>query len=152
METKMIFNIKPVLVLVLSISISFIACKVEPEIIHFGEDQCYSCKMMIVDNRFGGELVSKKGRIIKFDAMECLIEHINKTGEEDHKFIMAIDYANPGTLIDARKATFYISQDIPSPMGANLSVYSSETPSISIIKSSKGDFYNWIEVKKVLKR
>ena len=49
------------------------ACTVEPQPIQYGRDNCAFCKMTIVDGRYGSELVSSKGKVFKFDAVECLI-------------------------------------------------------------------------------
>jgi len=51
-----------------SVSIALIAglfltsCTPKPEKIAFGKDNCAECKMPIMDPKFGGEIVTKKGK------------------------------------------------------------------------------------------
>ena len=37
-------------------------CNPKPEKITFGKDNCAECKMTIMDPKFGGEIVTKKGK------------------------------------------------------------------------------------------
>lgn len=132
--------------------ILILACKIEPVPISFGEDQCYACKMMISDQRFGGELVTQKGKIYKFDAMECLIDYLNEHDESTFKHILTIDFLSPGKLIDAKKAHYLINAEIPSPMGANLSVYSDPVEANKRRNTNNATLFNWPEIKNELSR
>ena len=38
------------------------SCSTEPEPLHYGTDVCHFCKMTLVDNKFGAELVTKNGK------------------------------------------------------------------------------------------
>ena len=40
-------------------------CNPKPEKIAIGKDACAECKMTIMDPKFGGEIVSKKGKVFK---------------------------------------------------------------------------------------
>jgi copper chaperone NosL len=152
METEMISIKSFPYFLFLFIIILVGSCIVEPQPIDFGADQCFSCKMMIADQRFGGELVSNKGKIQKFDAMECLIEYVKKNDEEDFKYILSVNFAQPRELINAKTAYYYIDPEIPSPMGANLSVYESPNDIHVATQNSQGKIMNWDEIKKEIQR
>lgn len=110
----------------LILTIAFIiGCSQGPKPINYGTDICSMCRMKIMDNKFGAEVVTYKGKIYKFDSDECLIAYLN-TGtlkpEQKGQFIVT-DYAHPGNLIDAEKAFYLQSEKVPSPMGANISSY-----------------------------
>ena len=45
----------------------FMSCNTKPEPFAIGKDNCSFCKMGIIDPRFGGEMITKKGKIYKFD-------------------------------------------------------------------------------------
>lgn len=94
-------------------------CEIKPEEIHYGEDQCAYCKMNIMDSKFGGEFVTTKGKIYKFDAVECMIPFQHEH-DGAFKFILVTPYDQPGTLVDREEVTFIISDTIRSPMGAHL--------------------------------
>ena len=101
------------------------ACSLDPKPIVYGEDQCHACKMMIADPRFGSELVTTKGKIYTYDAIECLVPAYLESGANTFAHVLVSDYENPGNLIDARQAAFLISEMVPSPMGRYLSAYRS---------------------------
>ena len=56
------------------------SCSVEPQAIAIGKDLCDECHMTIMDPKFGGEVVTKKGKVFKFDDVHCLIR-FSKSGK-----------------------------------------------------------------------
>lgn len=104
-----------------------VGCKVKPEPIVFGEDHCSYCKMSIADPKFGAELVTDKGKIYKFDAMECLVPYMEENPAE-YAFIMGIALDQPGELISVDSLHFVISEQINSPMGGNIGGFLTEFP------------------------
>jgi len=108
------------LALTLFLGISVLSCSVSPEPINFGEDHCAHCKMKIVDPKFGGELVTRKGRIYKFDALECLIPYLDENNVTEYAHVLAIAYDFPKTLFNVNELGFEIDPAYNSPMGMNL--------------------------------
>src|SRR5690606_41654244 len=53
------------------------ACSVGPEPLRYGEDACHSCRMTLMDKKFGAEVVSVKGKVFKFDDMNCMVNFLN---------------------------------------------------------------------------
>ncbi|NHE57147.1 nitrous oxide reductase accessory protein NosL [Cyclobacterium plantarum] len=119
MHTNSIVDIHMAFILLL-IPVLLSACSTDPEPIAFGKDQCSYCKMTISDPRFGGELVTTKGKVYKFDAMECLIPYKKENEEHDFAHILGIAYDEPGKLIAVQQLNFIISEQYQSPMGAHL--------------------------------
>ena len=104
--------------------------------------------MTVVDKTHAAEYVTKKGRSYPFDAVECLIWKLSKDNNEDKmEYILVADYANPGNLIDAKSATYLISENVKSPMGANLSAFSSKKEALQVKNKQGGKLYNWNEIK-----
>lgn len=124
----------------------FMACSIEPEPIHFGEDACHFCKMAIVDNQHAAEFVTKKGKVYKFDAAECMLNQLKTFDEATIKMFLVSDYASPGKLTDAKTATYLISKTIPSPMGAFLSAFELELDAVKTQKTSGGEIYTWAQL------
>jgi copper chaperone NosL len=145
---------KIILNFILALSLVFIACKSDPEPINFGTDECAHCKMTIVDKKFGAEIVSKKGKIFKFDAAECMINFVNKgrLNENEVEQYLVIDFTQPEKLIDAVNAVYLISENLPSPMGANLSAYPDKSSAEAAKNNKGGNNYGWEELKNKLKR
>ena len=125
----------------------FPSCKVEPEAIHYGQDQCNFCKMNIVDKAHAAQNVSVKGKQFKYDAIECLIRDLNKKEASQIAINRVADYGNPGEMIDAVNAHFIISPGIKSPMGANLSALSNKDKAKDLIAEHGGDLFDWTGVQ-----
>ncbi len=121
------------------------ACSTKPDEIKFGIDQCALCKMIISEHRFGAEIVTKKGKIFKYDAAECMFNSLSlgNVNYDDVAGFYVIDSANPKQLTDALNATYLISEKLPSPMGANLSAYSKKTDAEANHKQYGGDLKTW---------
>lgn len=124
-----------------------ISCKVEPQAIEYGKDQCSFCVMNIVDKTHSAQYVTKKGKQYKFDAIECMVNDINEKGEENLAFVLVADYYKPGQMIDARAATYLISPEIKSPMGANLSAFATKNGAEELQNKHTGDIYIWEALK-----
>lgn len=120
------------------------ACKKGPEPIQYGKDPCDFCKMTISDPKFGGEIVTQKGRVYKYDAVECMINAI-KEGRKDHAQILATPYDLPYTLKSKDSLVFVISPDIHSPMGANLAAFSNRLALDSLL-DKKASIISWDEL------
>ena len=44
--------------------------------------------MTIVDNKHSAELVTTKGKVYKFDAIECMIRHLQNIEDQQYQFIL----------------------------------------------------------------
>ena len=132
-------------------AVLFSSCTREPEAIHFGKDLCHHCKMTIIDNKFGAEIVTAKGKIFKFDAVECLRDYYGKeyknTASEDDLYL-TVDYNSPGNFIDATNATFLNDAEIKSPMGGNLAAFSTTQFAEQQLKSAEGKILTWKDLLK----
>lgn len=122
------------------------SCTIQPKKIEYGKDACHFCRMNIVDQQHAAELVSNKGKAFMFDATECMIDHLEEIDAAQMELFLVADYNNPGNLMDAKKATFIISKNIPSPMGAFLSALSTKEEALNLQKSKGGKLYNWNEL------
>jgi copper chaperone NosL len=126
-----------------------LSCSSSPEPIQFGKDGCYSCKMTLVDKRFGAEIVTKKGKTYKFDDVSCMIDFM-RTGEvpsSEIKHELLIDYAQPEKLIDAATATLVHSDNIRSPMNGNIAAFSTKESADKHNGQWKGEVTSWSALK-----
>lgn len=121
------------------------ACKTEPQPIGFGSDGCEFCKMTIMDNKFGAELITAKGKVYKFDSAECMIRYIktNKMDAAKMQALLVVDHVSSGKLIDATGANYYHSENHPSPMGAGLSAFEKNEDRSLFIKTYGGESWTW---------
>ncbi|NNC49244.1 MAG: hypothetical protein HKO01_01775 [Flaviramulus sp.] len=124
----------------------FFGCNVSPKPIDYGNDGCNFCKMTIVDKVHAAEIVTKKGKVYKFDATECMINFMNDFETSEIKLYLSNNFTQPEKLIDATKATFLISENIPSPMGAYLSAFNNKVEAEKTQKENGGVLYTWSQL------
>lgn len=123
-----------------------VSCEVEAKKINFGHDACSFCKMTIVDQQHAAQYVTKKGKQFKFDAIECMVNDLSEKDRNEIALFLSADYGEPGNMTDAVAATYLISKNIKSPMGAFLSGFSSNEKALSTQKENGGDLYTWKEL------
>lgn len=134
----------------LAIILLTVSCKVEPQKIEFGKDQCSFCVMNIVDKTHAAQYVTKKGKQFKFDAIECMMNDLSDKNEDDLAFVLVSNYANPGEMIPAQTASYIITPAIKSPMGANLSALSTLEKAEELQQKHGGDLFTWESLKQRL--
>ncbi len=122
-------------------------CKVEPEPINYGSDACHYCSMTIVDKQHAAQYVTKKGKVFKFDSIECMMNDLKEVDDTELAMYLVNGYDNPGNLIDATKATYLISENIPSPMGEFLSVFENKEAADMVQSEQTGELFTWQELK-----
>ncbi len=125
----------------------FISCNVEPKKINYGSDMCHFCKMTIVDQQHAAQYVTTKGKQFKFDAIECMLNDLEEISSENISIFLVSDYGNPGKMTEATTATYLISEEIKSPMGAFLSAFSSKELANKTQQESGGKLYSWTTIK-----
>lgn len=119
-------------------------CKAEPEPINYGKDDCAYCKMTIIDSRYGGELLMKKGRVFKFDDISCLVNYLksNPTAPDQIKLTLLSSYLKQGEFITISNATLLKGDKVKSPMNGNIAaVETSEAASLE--KAINGHTLTW---------
>lgn len=128
-----------------SLMILFIGCSPKQEPINYETDMCDYCKMSISDKRFGAELVTKKGKVYKFDSIECLVNFMNeeKKVSSEKELLLTVDYSIPEKLIDAEKAYYVQTDSIPSPMGANVLSFEQKSEAEKMSTEYNGRTMQW---------
>lgn len=132
----------------LSVLLIASACSTDPEEIKFGTDQCALCRMNISEVKFGAEIVTRKGKIYKYDGAECMLNALSlgNISFNDAAGFYVIDASNPKQLTNAVEASYLISEKLPSPMGANLSCYSNKHDAEAMLKQYGGELKTWNEL------
>ncbi len=140
-----------IVILIVFSTLLFTSCKIEPKEINFGLDACHFCKMTIVDKPFAAEIVSVKGKVYVYDAIECMIK--NKEVENiDASLYLVYDYLTATAFMDATKSHYVISEQIKSPMSENLAAFQTKALAEEFIKNNGGTQFNWIEINTYFKK
>ena len=96
-------------------------------------------------------MVTQKGKQFKFDAIECMIRFLeDKQDLIENSNLLITNYRKPGVMTDAKSASYTISEQITSPMGANLTGFDSLEEAKSIINDGSAQFYDWNGIFKKL--
>ncbi len=106
-----------------ALSIAIASCGSKVEEIVENEDKCAYCKMVIVDSRFAGEIITKKGKIFKFDDIgKCLVEFY-KEHRDDVKEVYVVDFESK-KLVRAERAFFLWHPSLKTPMDGKVIAFS----------------------------
>ncbi|MFT4833964.1 MAG: copper chaperone NosL [Marinoscillum sp.] len=135
-------------ILLLPLMIGLFSCQVKAEPIRFGEDACSFCKMTIVDKQHAAQAVTEKGKNYKYDAIECLMNDLNKWDRPPIQLMLVADYEQPGALVPAQTAHFIITDEISSPMGAFLTAFAKATSRDTAYKKFSGTSLDWNQLRK----
>lgn len=149
-EKRIIPGFKPKLInLLLPFSFTFLlSCSdTKPEPLKINIDICSHCKMTIADARFGTEIITPKGRVYKFDDINCLIWHQAENAPLEGSKQYVVDFLHPHDLIDAKQAYFLSGDLVHSPMGANIAAFSSKDSAEVYMQKLNAQLIHWNEIK-----
>ncbi|GMV54051.1 MAG: hypothetical protein D8M52_04330 [Chlorobi bacterium] len=123
-----------------------------PRGINYDKEQCASCKMGITDQKFGAEIVTKKGKIFVFDAPECMINYIQAgtVSSDDVHSLWVTNFLEPGTLIKAETACYLHSDMIHSPMTLDVAAFKDSATCEKVRLNFAGDVLNFDAVRKLV--
>lgn len=122
------------------------ACSPEPEPIQYGKDNCEYCMMLITELKYGAELITEKGKVYKFDSIECLAAYSDKINPREIHSMWVVNFSRPNDLINVSNSHFLLSDNLKSPMGLYLSSHKDESNLLEIQKQYGGKKINWNEL------
>ena len=126
------------------VAVLFSACSgYEPKPIAYGKAECAFCSMLVTDKKFGAEIVTEKGRYYFFDSAECMFRYMHDGKQAPYKHILVTHFGSKEGTSDAQTSYYLISKDIPSPMGAFLSAYSSEEEAKQLAQHHNGEVFTF---------
>ncbi|MBI1341575.1 MAG: hypothetical protein GC171_01440 [Terrimonas sp.] len=141
--------VKTILIAFCMLIFPFTSCTVKPVPFNIGKDNCTMCKMGVADLRFGGEIITKKGKIFKFDDAGCLLTYI-KSGEMDTtqiKDILIMNFLHPNTFITTSKSQFLVSSSIKSPMNSSIAGFENRAVAEKVKGENEGEIMSWQELQ-----
>ena len=136
-------------VLAVSALVVLASCDVKPEPFAYGKDLCEDCKMTIMEPNFGAEIITKKGRIFKFDDVHCVVNYLRsgKINSADIKQTLFIEYNNGASFVEAEKAQFVSSPKLKSPMNSNTAAFASAEAAQKMAAETGGTVKDWAAVQ-----
>jgi len=94
--------------------------------VRVGVDVCPYCNMTVIDARYAAQMVTRTGKVYSYDAIECLVDHLNGYGgpRVEPRELYAADFAASTAKAAAEKPVnelvFLYHRRIRTPMGGGL--------------------------------
>ncbi|WP_207513886.1 nitrous oxide reductase accessory protein NosL [Longitalea luteola] len=138
----------------MTMMIFFLAgCTPKPEKILFGKDNCAECKMTIMDPKFSAEIITKKGKVYKFDDVHCVAAFLERRDVElinIHQTLFT-DYNNSNEFVQVTSAEFVVSSQLKSPMGGNAAAFKNRAAAEEKAAGLEGSkITNWATLYNIL--
>jgi copper chaperone NosL len=126
----------------------FSSCKPKPEPFRYGSDECHYCKMGIVEENFGSELVTKKGKVYKFDDIGCMVHTMEEEKMDEKKlaYVLVINFEKKDDFLDVHKTSFVVSEEIRSPMNFKTAAFAGRQAAEKFLEGKEGAILNWEEI------
>ncbi|NQT61976.1 MAG: nitrous oxide reductase accessory protein NosL [Candidatus Marinimicrobia bacterium] len=143
----MIKLMAPISVFLLAILV--ISCEPTVQSINYGQDGCSYCRMTIVEEHYGSELLTTKGKAHKFDSIECLAAFVIKgevVTEKTHDLYFT-DFEDTGNLYPLAEMIFVQAKKLKSPMGLNLSAFRTQKTADDVALLYFGEIMTWEQVQ-----
>ena len=112
--------------------------------------------MIVSDNRYGAEIITRKGKVYKFDDSHCLLSFIQSKAVEKKEMstVYFTDFTGNHTLIKADDAFLFQSESFRGPMNGNIAAFSNEDSmkkiaqqqGIAYKKGDKDGLAGWFKV------
>ncbi len=148
MTTRLIF------ILFFSLTV-FAACnggkgEIRPADIHYGEDLCAECNMIISDPRFASSYSKQVGdgryENLAFDEIGNMLVYASKHPEDTVVGWFVHDYATEA-WIDATRAFFIVSEQIKTPMNYGIVACADRVAAEKMATELDGELLTWDELR-----
>jgi copper chaperone NosL len=114
-----------------------------PPVVHYGEENCAECRMTIGDPRFGASVVTTKGKVLKFDSVECAAAYFAAADPGMIREAWVSDYRNPGTFVRAESAFYLRTTAVGSPMGSGILAVAAAQEAAALQQEIGGEALPW---------
>jgi copper chaperone NosL len=106
--------------------------------------------MTISDPRFAAQLVTRTGKVYRFDDPGCLAEFLasHEVPPGAVHSIWTNDSAHPERVLRAEQSVFVVSDQIRSPMNGGMAAFGSATEAAAFQSSVAGRLEGWADALK----
>jgi len=121
-----------------------------PVSFHYDSDACDHCRMTISQPAFAAQIVTRTGKVFRFDDPACLAAFTasDRIPARDVHSIWANDYAHPDVRVQVDDAVFVVSDGIRAPMNGQIAVFASRDDARALAARLGGRLASWADVKK----
>ena len=108
----------------------------QPPQIRYGEETCAFCGMLISEERFAAALTASAGETKTFDDIGCLLHDLAQQNRS-MAHVWVHDYGS-GRWLEASRAVFVRSREVPTPMGGGLFAFSTQEEAEQFAQDAHG--------------
>jgi copper chaperone NosL len=101
-------------------------CDVGPKAIVYGQDECVGCRMTLANRHYGAELITPKGKVLKFDDVNCLLTARRQLGNAADARVLLVDFNRPNVFLPADEVVFLLHDGLRTPMASGLAAFATE--------------------------
>jgi copper chaperone NosL len=125
------------------------ACGVGPRALHYGQEECAHCRMIIGDARYAAQLVTAKGASRAFDDTACLLAFLRHNAEaaDGVRGVWLADFDQEGGWVDADAAWLVRAAALRTPMSGGLAAHASEAAAHALARDVGGTVMRWADVR-----
>jgi len=127
----------------------------KPVDIHYGQDICERCKMIISEERFSSQMILKNGEVYNFDDIGGMITYVSENKINPETAVIYVKDFNTNKWLTSDEAVFISLENINSPMNFGLIAVSNNEIAGNIISEHGGkitgsynDMVNFLRSKK----
>lgn len=124
--------------------------EIQPADIHYGEDVCTECGMIISDPKFASSISKEIGegryQTVAFDDIGDMIAYLGKHADEKVVGWFVHDYETE-EWIDATLAYFVVSTNVKSPMNHGIAACAERAAAEKIAEKTSGKVVTWDELQ-----
>jgi len=151
-DRRMVKKANPlkVAVLIIGLTTTMTSCSVSPQPLKLGVDNCTFCQMTVSNVRFGAEILTKKGKALKYDDISCMVSDMKQKNipESEINTIYSVDFCGDHQLIDVKTSYFFMSENLKSPMGGNVASFSNKDSMNYYLGTFAGEVVAWNDIVK----
>lgn len=124
-------------------------CDNGPVAIEYGRDECAVCKMILVDSRYGTEFITGKGKVHKFDDVNCLVEFMARDDAPAGRGLV-IDFKRVNHFLDVDQAVYLKHPGLRTPMGSGIACFVDKDAALAVDSElgGGGTLIGWEDVKR----
>jgi copper chaperone NosL len=123
------------------------ACAPQPDAALWGMEECAQCQMVISDERFAAQVVDRRGKTYKFDAIECMAAFVDggALAAGDIHSLWIADGRDAWVAVE--EAAFLYSANTRSPMGGGYTAHADGDAARRLQAEVGGELMTWQQVR-----
>jgi copper chaperone NosL len=120
----------------------------------YGEHEDPYCGDIVQKIRWGGELQTTSGEILRFRSTECMAAYVleGRTASKEIASLRVVDFPDSRKLIDVAEAHFLYTPNLKSGTGLNLMAIETDKMARNLQDAYSGPIVSWEEVLSIVSR